>query len=76
VGQAKGGSQVAPPLGIKVVSSIMSDDSTVRRLVRFSDALRDAVQNPRTFQITPEEVENLNRLLERIDQLISRSRKM
>lgn len=54
----------------------MSDESTIRRLVRLSDALRDAVQNPKTFQVTPDEVESLNRILERIDQLISRSRKM
>ena len=54
----------------------MSDESTIRRLVRLSDALRDAVQNPKTFQVTPDEAESLNRILERIDQLISRSRKM
>jgi hypothetical protein len=54
----------------------MADDSTIRRLVRLSDALRDAIQNPKTFQITPDEVDSLVRILERIDQLISRSRKM
>jgi hypothetical protein len=54
----------------------MADDSTIRRLVRLSDALRDAIQNPKTFQVTPDEVDSLNRILERIDQLITRSRKM
>ena len=54
----------------------MVDDSTIRRLVRLSDALRDAIQNPKTFQVSPEDVEHLSRILERIDQLISRSRKM
>jgi ABC-type metal ion transport system substrate-binding protein len=54
----------------------MADASTTRRLVRLSDALRDAVQNPKTFQITPDEAEALTRILERVDQLISRSRKM
>ena len=54
----------------------MTDESTTRRLVRLSDSLRDAVQNPKAFQITPDEVESLTRILERVDQLISRSRKM
>ena len=57
-------------------AGVMADESTTRRLVRLSDSLRDAVQNPKAFQITPDEVESLTRILERVDQLISRSRKM
>jgi hypothetical protein len=37
------------------------DDSTLRRLIRFSDAARDATQNPRTFGLTPDEIDVLNR---------------
>jgi hypothetical protein len=57
----------------------MSDnvnDSTLRRLVRFSDALRDATQNPQTFGITPDELETLLRLVERIDHRIAQARRI
>ena len=50
------------------------DDSTLRRLVRFSDAVRDAAQNPATFGLTPEETTFLAKLLERIDHRITRAR--
>ena len=50
------------------------DDSTLRRLVRFSDAARDATQNPRTFGLTPDEVELLKKLVERLDHQISMAR--
>jgi hypothetical protein len=52
------------------------DDSTLRRLVRFSDAARDAAQNPHTFGLTPEEIVVLNRLIERLDHQISKARKI
>lgn len=52
------------------------NDSTIRRLIRFSDALRDAVQNPQTFGLTPDEVVTLNKLLERVDHQISKARKI
>ncbi len=52
------------------------DESTVRRLIRFSDALRDAVQNPQTFGLTPEELITLSRLVERVDHQISKARKI
>jgi hypothetical protein len=50
------------------------DDSTLRRLVRFSDAARDATQNARTFGLTPEEVELLKKLVERLDHQITMAR--
>ena len=52
------------------------DDSTLRRLIRFSDAARDAVQNPGTFGLTPDEVVMLNRVIERLDHQISKARKI
>jgi hypothetical protein len=52
------------------------DDSTLRRLIRFSDAARDAAQNPGTFGLTPEEIVLLNRLIERLDHQISKARKI
>ena len=51
-------------------------DSTVRRLIRFSDAVRDAVQNPDTFALTPDEVVTLTKLVERVDHQISKARKI
>jgi hypothetical protein len=52
------------------------DESTLRRLIRFSDAARDAAQNPRTFGLTPEEIVVLNRMIERLDHQISKTRKI
>jgi hypothetical protein len=52
------------------------DESTLRRLIRFSDAARDAAQNPRTFGLTPEDIVVLNRLIERLDHQISKARKI
>lgn len=52
------------------------DASTLRRLVRFSDALRDATQNPQTFGLTPDEQVTLMKVIERVDHIISKSRKI
>jgi hypothetical protein len=52
------------------------DESTMRRLIRFSDAARDAAQNPDTFGLTPEEIVVLNRLIERLDHQIAKARKI
>ncbi len=52
------------------------DDSTLRRWVRFSDALRDATQNPQPFELSPGELEILVRLVERTDQRVAKSRKL
>ena len=52
------------------------DDSTLRRLIRFSDALRDATQNPQTFGLTPDEQLTLSKLIERVDHQISKGRKI
>ena len=52
------------------------EKSTLRRLVRFSDAVRDAVQNRETFGLTPDEQAVLTRIVERVDQRISRSRNL
>jgi hypothetical protein len=52
------------------------DDSTLRRLIRFSDAARDAAQNPRTFGLTPDEVAMLTKLIERVDHQIALGRKI
>ena len=52
------------------------DDSTLRRLIRFSDALRDATQNPHTFGLTPDEQLTLTKLIERVDHQISKARKI
>ena len=52
------------------------NDSTLRRWVRFGDALRDATQNPQLFELSTDDLETLNRLLERTDQRIARARKM
>jgi hypothetical protein len=52
------------------------DDSTLRRLIRFSDALRDATQNPHTFGLTPDEQVTLTKLIERVDHQISKGRKI
>lgn len=51
-------------------------DSTLRRLIRFSDAARDAVQNPDTFGLTPDETAILLKVIERIDHQISKARKI
>jgi hypothetical protein len=51
-------------------------ESTVRRLIRFSDAVRDAVQNPETFGLTPDEVVTLSKLVERVDHQISKARRI
>jgi hypothetical protein len=51
-------------------------ESTVRRLIRFSDAVRDAVQNPDTFGLTPDEVVTLSKLVERVDHQISKARRI
>jgi hypothetical protein len=50
------------------------DETTLRRLIRFSDAVRDAVQNPETFGITPDDVALLQKVVERVDYQIARSR--
>lgn len=52
------------------------DASALRRLVRFSDALRDATQNPQTFGLTPDEQTTLTKLIERVDHQISKARKI
>lgn len=52
------------------------DASALRRLVRFSDALRDATQNPQTFGLTPDEQITLMKVIERVDHIISKSRKI
>jgi hypothetical protein len=53
-----------------------NDDSTLRRLVRLSDALRDLAQNPHTLELTSDELELVQRLVERTDMRIARSRKL
>jgi hypothetical protein len=52
------------------------EDSTLRRLIRLSDAARDAAQNPRTFGLTPDEVAMLVKLIERLDHQIALGRKI
>jgi hypothetical protein len=52
------------------------DDSMLRRLVRLSDALRDLMQNPHTLELTSEELEIVQRLVERTDTRIARARKL
>jgi hypothetical protein len=52
------------------------DDSTIRRMIRFSDAARDAAQNPDTFGLTPDEIIVLNRVIERLDHRIANARKI
>jgi len=52
------------------------EDSTLRRLIRLSDAARDAAQNPRTFGLTPDEVAMLTKLIERLDHQIALGRKI
>jgi hypothetical protein len=52
------------------------DESTLRRMIRFSDAARDAAQNPGTFGLTPEEIVVITRLIERLDHQISKARKI
>jgi hypothetical protein len=54
----------------------MSDPSTIRRLVRLSDSLRDAVQNPATFRLSPDDVAAMTKVLEKVEALIARSPKM
>ena len=52
------------------------DESTLRRLIRFSDAARDAAQNPRTFGLTPDDVVVLLKMIERLDHQIALGRKI
>jgi hypothetical protein len=52
------------------------DESTLRRLIRFSDAARDAAQNPRTFGLTPDDVAVLLKMIERLDHQIALGRKI
>ena len=58
------------------MASARLDDSTLRRLVRLSDALRDLAQNPHTLELTSEELETVQRLAERTDTRIARARNL